>query len=321
MFSRNIRATLRKIEYLISLLTNVHRQNDKPNVFLVSTPRSGSTWLMELIACQPGFKPCSEPFNLRNPLVRKHLGINEWEDLYQNDSTKLIENYIGRFCTGHLRFKNLSPRRRNYRLFTNRMAFKILHGCEDRLDWFCDSFNGRIAYLIRHPIAVSLSREVYPRLHTFLKSDYRRHFTVEQLKKAEMIITSGTRLEQGVLSWCLQNSVPLREATSDWAIITYEQLVLDPESCIGYLVEKLDLPKPELIINRLNVPSASVSLSSSRTQRALKQNYFDNRRWLIEKWKEKVSDADEYQAMKILNVFNIDIYEYNEYLPADSFWV
>src|SRR5690606_24342168 len=46
-------------------ISNVHRPNGLPNVCIVSAPRSGSTWLLELVLSQPGFKPCNEPFNLR----------------------------------------------------------------------------------------------------------------------------------------------------------------------------------------------------------------------------------------------------------------
>jgi hypothetical protein len=51
----------------------------------------------------------------------------------------------------------------------------------------------------------------------------------DQSAFAERILQTGTELEVGVLSWCLQNMVPLRDASDDWAIIAYEQLVLDPE--------------------------------------------------------------------------------------------
>ncbi len=56
-------------------LTSVYRPSGLPHVFLFTMPRSGSTWLMELIWSQPGFKAVNEPLDLRNPVVRMHLGV------------------------------------------------------------------------------------------------------------------------------------------------------------------------------------------------------------------------------------------------------
>ena len=57
-------------------VSNRHRPGTRPNVFVFTTPRSGSTWLMELIQTQPHFKQCSEPLNLRMPGIARRLGIS-----------------------------------------------------------------------------------------------------------------------------------------------------------------------------------------------------------------------------------------------------
>ena len=67
-----------KIKDIVKPMSNVHRPDGRPNVFLFSTPRSGSTWLMELIWTQPGFKYVNQPLSLLNPRVRRHLGISDW---------------------------------------------------------------------------------------------------------------------------------------------------------------------------------------------------------------------------------------------------
>ena len=69
---------------------------DGRTCLLFSTPRSGSTWLMELIWTQPGFKYCNQPLSLFNPLVRQHLGIDRWEALYEA-SVPTFERYFRRY--------------------------------------------------------------------------------------------------------------------------------------------------------------------------------------------------------------------------------
>ena len=310
-----------KVKDIVKPISNVHRPDGRPNVFLFSTPRSGSTWLMELIWTQPGFKYVNEPLNLINARVRRHLGIGDWEELYNVDATPKLERYFRAFCDGRLGFANPNPLRRNYRPVTHRIVFKEIHGGVDRINWFRDTFSARIVYLLRHPIAVSVSRE---RVHTrraFLDSDYRRHLSREQLVFTEQTLQTGTELEVGVLSWCLQNMVPLRDATDDWAIVAYEQLILDPDPVIQYLCRKLELPDPERMWDRLMVPSIVKEKSSKETRQLLGDRDADKRPRLVDKWRDHLEEDDEIRAMKILEVFHLDHYRAGDVLPAKRVWI
>lgn len=99
-----------KIMCSIKSMTNIHLPNkEKTNVFIFTTPRSGSTWLMDLILTQPGFKSYSDPFDIREPLVREHLiklGITEWTDFYKNSAYPALQKYIRGFCDGQFSTKN-----------------------------------------------------------------------------------------------------------------------------------------------------------------------------------------------------------------------
>lgn len=73
---------LNTVKANLKMLATRHYPGDEPNVFIHSLPRSGSTWLMELILTQPGFLPCNEPLNLRTEAVRDRLGIDAWKELH-----------------------------------------------------------------------------------------------------------------------------------------------------------------------------------------------------------------------------------------------
>lgn len=301
-----------QIKRAIASTTNIHLPGRNPNIFVFSTPRSGSTWLMELILTQPGFKPCNEPFNLWDSDVSQslaHMGITNWADFHSRHGRHAMHQYIQGFCDGRIRFKNPFFYRNYFRVITHRIVFKILHAGEERINWFRDTFNGRIVFLVRHPIAVSLSRKFYPRLDAFLNTEYSEHFSERQLREARKIVDSGTVLEQGVLDWCLQNAVPLRHATPDWIIISYEQLIMDPRPAISVLAGKLALPKPERMAQRLTIPSASTHKCDEQTKQVLK-NREENNRWVVEKWRERVTEEQERRAMEILELFDVDLYQY-----------
>lgn len=311
------------LERTIKSLSNIHRSGNEPNVFLFSTPRSGSTWLMELIWTQPGFKHCNEPLNLRNPLVVKELGIAKWEDL-GNEHTALpfLEKYISGYCQGRIRFKNPNPFSRYYRPLTRRIVFKVIHGGEAHINWFRDTFDGRILYLLRHPIPVSLSRRVLPRLYPFLQSEYRRYFTSEQIDYAERVVASGDHFDQAIVDWCFQNKVPLQQQTEDWAMITYEQMVVDPQPVVNCLAQKLGLPCPSRMMERLTIPSAVTAQSNEQTQAFMKDTAGrQGRDWLIDKWKTQVTSAQMGKAAEALSIFEIDVYRVDSSLPVDKFWI
>ncbi len=313
---------IKAVKRTVKALSSLHVPGGRPNVFLYSTPRSGSTWLMELIWSQPGFKTCNQPLYLEVPAVRRHLGIGDWIELYQLGSLPRIERYLSRICTGRIGFTNPNPLRRYYRPITRRIVFKEIHASADVIDVARRCCGARIAYLVRHPIAVTLSTERWPTLPALLGSDYRRHFSRHELALAERILDRGDRLERGVLAWCLHNAVPLRRAEPDWAVVTYEQLVLDPVPVIDLLSRTLDLPRPDRMLRRLAVPSVNVRFKSTEeTRRLLTEGDPGERPYLVEKWRRKVGRADEARAMAILEAFGLDAYRAGDVLPAGRLWI
>ena len=313
---------MRALKRSVKAFSSLHVPGGGPDVFLYSTPRSGSTWLMELIWSQPGFKTCNQPLYLENPAVRKRLGIEDWVELYSLDAMPRIERYLSRIARGRIGFTNPNPIRRYYRPVTRRIVFKEIHASAALIDRVRDRLGCRIVYLVRHPIAVTLSTERWPTLPAFLESDYRRHFSAEELDRARAILASGDRLQRGVLAWCLQNAVPLRRIEPGWAVVTYEQLVLDPHPVIAELARKLDLPRPERMLRRLGVPSVNVRYKSTEETKALLAAGDPSMRpWLVEKWRSKVDPDQEARAMAILEAFGVDAYRPGDVLPAEHLWL
>jgi len=306
----------------VKSVSNVHRPDGRPNVLLFSTPRSGSTWLMELIWTQPGFKYCNQPLSLINPQVRRELGINGWGELYDERTIPTLERYFDDLCAGRVRFSNPNPMRGHYRPVTHRIVFKEIHGLADRIGWFRDRFDARVAFLVRHPIAVAVSSERFPLLGTFLTTGFRDHFTTAQIAFANRVAADGSHVERGVVAWCLQNAVPLREMTDDWAFVTYEQLVIDPEPVVRELADKLELTEPGRVMDALTVPSVNVKIKSTeQTQRLLFEEAAERRPSLIEKWQQQVGPDEQARAMQALEVFDIDVYRAGDVLPAPWAWL
>jgi hypothetical protein len=305
-------------------LSNMHRPNGLPNACIVSAPRSGSTWLLELVLTQPGFKPCNEPFNLRKPAVARRLGLDDWAKL--NDSVHLpqMKAYLDAFLENRYSgaFKGLRPGLPYYRFVTNRIAFKILFACEHRLDWLAQTLRARLVLLIRHPLPVALSRQDLPRLEAFITSEYRKSLSAHQIRLAEETVRRGDPLEKAVLDWCLQYAVPLERFRNDFLLLTYEQLVLRPEPALDALATHLVLDDVDRMRTRVDHPSASVSKSSAETVGFLQERKNnEDRQWLIDKWRPRIPQAREESLMRLVNDFGIDIYRSGESVPSDAYWI
>ncbi len=214
----------------------------------------------------------NEPFDLRWPVKRGTLRLNDWEELLYPENRPAIKSYIELYLRSRdrdIRFKRESPFSDFWHLYTNRIVFKILFAGEDRINWARDQFNGHIILLLRHPIPVSLSRRKLPRLRSFLTPPYSDNFSRQQLDDAQSVLDEGEYLQTAVLDWCLQNAIRLRSVEPNWTVLSYEQLVLQPELVVRQLADTLSLPALEKMLNRIFVASGSSGKSTEESRRVL----------------------------------------------------
>lgn len=306
----------------IKALSNIHIQGKSKNIVILSTPRSGSTWVMELIASQPGFKFYDEPLNVRRANVARAGYFQSWDDLMPDSGNDdRIIDYLRRLQDNRLGVMNPPPFRRNYRPLTRRIVFKI-HELEHLMGRIRESLDVHMLYLLRHPIATTVSRNELPRVQAFFKSTFFKNLlSAGQLQEIEAILARGSRFEQGILSWCYQNLVPLNHTDrSEWLTITYEELVLNPACAWKIACERLELTDLQRILKQVEVPATNIVLSGTDTIRIMEGSEGNARsRKLITKWKDKVGDAEEARAFQILSLFNIDAYAPGRYLAAGKY--
>ena len=277
---------------------------------------------MELIWTQPGFKYCNQPLSLFNPLVRRHLGIDRWEALYEREFTPTFERYFRDICDGRVRFANPNPLRGHYRPVTHRIVFKEIHGCADRIDWFRDTFDARVAYLLRHPIAVAISSERFPLLDAFLETDYRDHFSHEQLAFADRIASSRHAARAGGAVVVPAERGPPARGDRGLGRRHVRATRRRPRARDRRAGGQARPAGPRAHADALTVPSVNVKIKSSEeTQHLLYETPADRRPDLVDKWRRRVDANDEARAMEILDAFELDVYTRGEVFPADRAWL
>lgn len=316
-------ALIENLKDWMKVVSNIHIQGKKKDIFLFATPRGGSTWVMEILASQPNIKHFDEPFSIRRDNVRKVNRFNKWEDLMpeagrDNDILKYIqdlkENNIG--------IMNPAPFRKQHRFFTNRIVFKI-HELEHLINKIETQCKAQIVYLLRHPIPTSLSRHVLPRLELYLNSDlYRnKYLTRHQINEAERICNEGTNFQRGVLAWCLENIIPLKYSdTSDWLIVSYEEILLNPVNVCKIMLEKLEFERLDLMLRAIDQPAVNINMSGKQTSDILEDDDAERRHFkLVTKWKNNITDEEIHMCFELLNLFGLDAYSFGSYIANKKY--
>ncbi len=306
----------------VKTVANLHRPGPSPDIFLFATPRGGSTWMMEVISSQPGFKFYDEPLSPRRDNVALSGVVPSWEALMSDtgDPARIIA-FLRELQAGKHGYMNPPPFRRNHRYFTDRVVFKV-HEIEHLMTKVEQECSAQIVYLLRHPIATSVSREVLPRLDLFLKCRYHEKLLDDPRARSRVlsIATKGTHFQRAVISWCYENLVALRQPGPAWLFLTYEELVLNPERSADLLIQRLKLTDRTAMLQAFDRPAANIQLSHEQTLAALHTADARRRRHrLVTKWTERVSEQQRREAAEVLDLFRLDAYRVDSALANSRF--
>lgn len=274
-----------------------------------------------MIGTLKGMRMISEPFNLRSRPISEGLGLHTWSDLLGESSRIKHAAFLKRIQRNELRFLNPNPFVQG-RFFTTRTLYKVIHLPPHIAAELCAVLGGKFLCLMRHPIPVSLSREVFPILDDFGNSSYRERFSEDQLLLADRIIASGSHLENGALAWCLHFVPYLRENASDPSapIITYEACVAETENTIDRIQRFLKEEFPERARRRALTPSRVLSKSDPQTQAVLRGRNGGKERvaHLVGRWQNSISEEDRNAVQAVLDAFGVTFYRVDHPFPQEK---
>jgi len=78
----------------------------------------------------------------------------------------------------------------------------------------------------------------------------------------------------------------------------------------------------DLMYAQIHRPSASTSKSSKDTVDFLERSRSDDdRTWLVEKWRPRVTEIQERSLMQLVEDFGIDVYRTGESIPTEQYWL
>jgi len=321
-----------KIKDITTNLLNIHNHGEKKDIIILSSPRSGSTWLMELIYSQPKIKFINEPFN---KYILDHNNFFPIETRYNylslnSKEKRLMSDYFKKNKPIN-HFGPVKVFAKDYNFKTNRRVIKIIRA-NNLIEWFLNETDFQIIYLIRHPIAQSIScmkrgHVSFYKLKKYVngESEYfqnnlflSKNLNGEQKEFLLEINKSGSKLEKFVTEWCLDNLLPLKMTYSkchDLITITYEEMVLNPYKTIDLLYEKLNLEDKGRLTSKIKKPSKTTDSSTKETKNNIKRW---NPEFLISKWRKKITKREEADLFEILKMFSIDAYKEGSNMPTKN---
>ncbi len=316
--SRLIRSSRALREPLRTVLTGigVHRTGAKSDIAIISCRRSGSTWLMEMLAAQPRMRYVNEPFEqayfARNGLP---TGLESQLPAMQTKVVHVAPEHEQQFRR-YLRDPRATRIMGPYDLFsptwhpvTDRRVWKIVNATAIA-KWIDDQQLGfDMVYLLRHPVPTVLSMASSVALRA--EANLRNPAFVSQFLEPSQeelgweLLRRGSTMQRFALEWCLDSMVPFRAVATggrDWLVMTYEELNLSPRDSVGLLSDRLALTRPDKLLERMQVPSQSTAygrIGAVAREDALRR---------ISRWVDKVSDGALWEIFEVIDAFGIDAY-------------
>lgn len=306
---------------VLSTKFNIHI-NKRDDLYIFSTGRSGSTWLMELLSYDSKTRFVNEPFGIK--FIQNSI-LNEKSQLkdhfrkvrfYSMPEKEITRKYITdpkhtKICGPYNIFKG------NYHFITHKRLFKILHLNPVLNELFEIIDPNPNVFLIRHPVPNILSiMKSYPLdIESFLKS--KAILSLLNSSQSEMIksiIRRGTIYEKWAIQWSLDQLVPFQLVKNGKLnTISYEQLVVEPNPVLDYLEKHFNLNNVDKIRSHLKDPSASTSYN--------KINFIKSasNREKISKWRQKVNQSIIEDIFSIIENFEIDYYSKHSDMPVEKY--
>lgn len=280
-------------------------------VVVVGSPRSGTSWLMRLIAKQPGYCTIFEPLHARWwPGARDAgFGNRPWrgDDRKQFYLRRVFEGEVARQSIRRPRWSRAVGAHPGHlirgamkRLLAVRLVVKFVRACR-LLPWMIEKFpDCRYVYVIRNPYAV-VSSQLSRGASGYLDDRIRPFDYLNEAKQLASgvgslcdciradasavldkdVVWEVTSLEGGLaLSWYADNFVAQRASAQSDAILTvqYEDLLTDTEAQLARI--------------QTHIESGTLSASERSSKNPDRQR---------NKWRDQLSDPQIASIREVLH--------------------
>lgn len=293
--------------YYVSLLSSVFGRNKKieDNILIFSYPRSGSTWLLEILTSNDELCAIFEPFNpyqlksLKKFSEKHKIFFSKDADIrrFKKIVIKIFKGkLINRWMISHSSISKL--------LKSKQLVIKILR-VNYVLEWFLDEFKeNKKIFLVRHPGAVVSSTMRASRKEKFVKNDLnQRSMMCNGEDISDLLINIDQEYQRILINWCIENK-KIYKLKNSCIMVFYEDLKLNSNLIVERIYKELEINKPSNIDEIVKKPSLTTNKDSSLSHSNP-----------IERWRSDFEDKEIESMQKILDYFKIDFYKMSDSKP------
>lgn len=274
-------------------------------IVIAGAPRSGTTFLLEVLGKVRGYKALNEPLLRRS--VQEKYGFYSRTYLERGKTAPRQRAFLADALAGQQEpyaswmFSSNSTGRRIFEHATRRKLVVKFCRLSRMLHWFAEQFPVRgIAFIVRHPCAVVDSmirfgswKRITPGMHKDIYSSLAIDHLPSPIQRvfAPVLDRISTHAEALAVFWCLDNFIPLmHHSDHPWVLVPYERLLARGPEELERTANALRVTVTKEMVGCLRKPSISVKGEFSQT--AVAQ---------LSKWKSSLSKR---QIDEILGVVN-----------------
>jgi hypothetical protein len=287
----------------------------RDTIVVAGSPRSGTTWVAEVIAKLLGHGLLNEPLHLHRVSEARRAGF-EWRTyVAPNEKCPEKEDFMRKCLTGQItlmpRYHGQDGLQQLWWLRNHKFVVKFVRA-NRLLGWLSNTFPVKgVILLLRHPCAVIASQiRMGERENSFwkyasppdeagLQGGFLGWLPGPIFQQFEHVLRKiKTREEYLAALWCLDTWIPLHDGRDPrWTICTYENLVMSCESEFSRICRAMGVPELKLARNQVRLPAASAS-----------PDFRHDKRHQLGKWKEVLTKDQVKEILDVVKQFNLTFY-------------
>lgn len=272
--------------------TTIHQQT----TLLAGDARSGTTWLMQQLGKGYPYRLVFEPFHPKHvPVAEQFVRDCFFESI---EAAPSLQSFFDEVLLGKIHNawvdQVLTPCPRNAPLLVKCIRVNTL------LPWIQAHYSTLpIIFLLRHPIAVALSKTKFGWGTPLLEAQMKHPGIQAHFPMLSTMRLPEDMFEQNILAWCIKHALPMRLLNlqaPNLRIIHYEDAVIDPRNTITSL---LPLLPPDF-----NLSKALDSISEPSATNASWSPTEDFSTTLT-RWKDEVTSDQKALTDHYLKLFDL----------------
>lgn len=270
-------------------------------ILLTGTPRSGTTWVGQILAAADGFALVNEPLGLKMPGVERagFSWATHWEP---DDERPAGEAVLRRYFTGRGMTVKLLMRNQ-LGAFVNRGLIVKEVKANRLLPWIVRRFTLRgIIHLVRHPCAVVSSQMGHFPVRDPCVADNFRYLEQRMPHLLDWAKSLRGEWQERALTWSLDQLVPLGvPEPRPWITLHYETLVLEGERELERIFTQLELPVSPAVRRALAENSWQTRALSMDHERASAEDR-------LGVWRRRLSPEQVHDILEVCERCGVRIY-------------